>query len=55
MKLADLKLRRKYSDEFVLRFNRRRTRHAASRSLLGIAAARQPLSYNMLIPPGAAG
>ena len=36
-------LRRKhlqsYLDEFVFRFNRRRTRHAAFRSLLGIAAA----------------
>ena len=35
-------LRRKYLqsylDEFVFRFNRRRTRHAAFRSLLGIAA-----------------
>jgi hypothetical protein len=26
-----------YLDEFVFRFNRRRTRHAAFRSLLGIA------------------
>jgi hypothetical protein len=36
-------LRRKhlqsYLDEFVFRFNRRRTRHASFRSLLGIAAA----------------
>ena len=29
-----------YLDEFVFRFNRRRTLHAAFRSLLGIAAAR---------------
>ena len=40
-------LRRKhlqsYLDEFVFRFNRRRTRHAAFRSLLGIAAALQPV------------
>jgi ISXO2 transposase-like protein len=50
-------LRRKhlqsYLDEFVFRFNRRRTRHAAFRSLLGIAAAHQPLSYKMLISPEA--
>ena len=38
-----------YFDEFVFRFNRRRTRHAAFRSLLGIAAAHQPLPYKMLI------
>ena len=51
-------LRRKhlqsYLDEFVFRFNRRRTRHAAFRSLLGIAAGHPPLSYNMLISPEAA-
>jgi hypothetical protein len=50
-------LRRKhlqsYLDEFVFRFNRRRTRHAAFRSLLGIAAAHPPLSYNRLISPEA--
>src|SRR5467141_1051241 len=50
-------LRRKhlqsYLDEFVFRFKRRRTRHAAFRSLLGIAAAHQPLSYKMLISPEA--
>ena len=50
-------LRRKhlqsYLDEFVFRFNRRRTRHAAFRSLLGIAARHPPLSYNMLISPEA--
>ncbi len=44
-------LRRKhlqtYLDEFVFRFNRRRARHAAFRSLLGIAAAHSPLSYKM--------
>ena len=48
-------LRRKhlqsYLDEFVFRFNRRRTRPAAFRSLLGIAAGHAPLSYNMLISP----
>jgi ISXO2-like transposase domain/Transposase zinc-ribbon domain len=42
-----------YLDEFVFRFNRRRTRHAAFQSLLGIAAARGPLTYNMLIAPEA--
>lgn len=50
-------LRRKhlqsYLDEFVFRFNRRRTRHAAFRSLLGIAAAHQPLPYKILISPEA--
>jgi hypothetical protein len=40
-------------DEFVFRFNRRRTRHAAFRSLLGMADARGPLTYNMLIAPEA--
>jgi hypothetical protein len=48
-------LRRKhlqsYLDEFVFRFNRRRTRHAAFRSLLGIAADHQPTPYTMLISP----
>src|SRR5205085_6583965 len=48
-------LRRKhlqtYLDEFVFRFNRRRARHAAFRSLLCIAAVHSPLSYNMLILP----
>jgi len=38
---------RSYLDKFVFRFNRRRTRHAAFRSLLGIAAAHQPLTYNI--------
>ena len=40
-----------YLDEFVFRFNRRRTRHAAFRSLLGIAAGHAPLTYKMLISP----
>ena len=48
-------LRRKhlqsYLDEFAFRFNRRRTRHAAFRSLLGIAVAVEPVTYNMLIEP----
>ena len=38
-----------YLDEFVFRFNRRHTRHAAFRSLLGIAAGHEPLTYQMLI------
>ena len=42
-----------YLDEFVFRFNRRRTRHAAFRSLLGIAAGHTPLTYQMLISPEA--
>jgi transposase-like protein len=42
-----------YLDEFVFRFNRRRTRHAAFRSLLGIAAGHAPLTYKMLISPEA--
>jgi len=42
-----------YLDEFVFRFNRRRTRHAAFRSLLGIAADHPPLTYQMLISPEA--
>jgi hypothetical protein len=50
-------LRRKYLqsylDEFVFRFNRRRTRHAAFRSLLGIAGGHAPISYKMLITPEA--
>jgi hypothetical protein len=50
-------LRRKhlqsYLDEFAFRFNRRHTRHAAFHSLLGIAAAKMPTTYNMLIKPEA--
>src|SRR5271165_2527378 len=44
-----------YLDEFVFRFNRRRTRPAAFRSLLAIALVRKPLTYNMLIMPEAQG
>lgn len=40
-----------YLDEFVFRFNRRRTRHAAFRSLLGIGARTKPVTYKMLIMP----
>ncbi len=52
-------LRRKhlqsYLDEFTFRFNRRRTRHAAFRSLLRIASRRQPVTYKMLITAEATG
>ena len=52
-------LRRKhlqsYLDEFVFRFNRRRTPHAAFRTLLGIGLAIPPVTYNMLIEPDARG
>ena len=44
-----------YLDEFVFRFNRRRTPHAAFRTLLGIAVAIEPATYNMLIAPEAKG
>ena len=44
-----------YLDEFVFRFNRRRTRHAAFRTLLGIGASITPATYNMLIKPDAQG
>ena len=36
---------------FVFRFNRRRTRHAAFRSILGIGVAIKPATYKMLIAP----
>jgi transposase-like protein len=36
-------------DEFVFRFNRRRTPHAAFRTLLGIGVAIKPATYKMLI------
>jgi hypothetical protein len=52
-------LRRKhlqsYLDEFVFRFNRRRTRHVAFRSLLVIATSSTPITYNMLIAPDTRG
>jgi transposase-like protein len=48
-------LRRKhlqsYLDEFVFRFNRRATPHAAFQTLLGIGIAIKPATYNMLISP----
>jgi len=37
----------------VFRFNRRRIRHAAFRSLLGIAAGHASFNYKMLISPEA--
>ncbi len=43
-----------YLDEFVFRFNRRRTRHAAFRSLLGLATQAKPMTYKMLTAPEAA-
>ena len=50
-------LRRKhlqaYLDEFVFRFNRRKTRHAAFRSLFRLATNAEPLTYSMLIEPEA--
>ena len=50
-------LRRKhlqaYLDEFVFRFNRRKTRHAAFRSLFSLAVQAKPITYNMLIKPEA--
>ena len=38
-----------YLDEFVFRFNRRRTRHAAFDTLLGIGARIAPAPYHVLI------
>lgn len=43
-----------YLDEFVFRFNRRRTRHAAFRSLLAIGLVSKPVTYKMLVQPDAA-
>ena len=40
-----------YLDEFVFRFNRRKTRHAAFRSLLAIGLAAKAITYKMLITP----
>jgi len=42
-----------YLDEFVFRFNPRRSRHAALQSLLGIASMAQPVTYKMLLAPEA--
>jgi hypothetical protein len=35
-------------DEFTFRFNRRKSRHAAFATLLGIATAIKPATYKML-------
>jgi hypothetical protein len=43
----------RYLAEFEYRFNRRKTRHAAFRSVLGIVVARNPTTYKMLIAPEA--
>lgn len=52
-------LRRKhvqaYLDEFVFRFNRRRTRHAAFQTLLRIGVAITPTTNKMLITPETTG
>ena len=42
-------------DEFVFRFNRRRTRHAAFRALLGIGVPIKSATYKMLIQPDVGG
>ena len=42
-------------DEFVFRFNRCTTPHAAFGTLLGIAVAIQPVTYKMLIAADAQG
>jgi ISXO2-like transposase domain len=42
-----------YVDEFVFRFNHRRVRDAAFRSLLGVAAAHFPVPYAQLVSRGA--
>lgn len=44
-----------YLNEYVFRFNRRRSRHAAFRSLLGIGSRTKPVTYKMLIGPEPAG
>ena len=52
-------LRRKhlqaYLDEYVFRFNRRKSPHAAFDTLLGLAAGHDPASYNMLRAVGLTG
>ena len=42
-----------YLDEFVFRFNRRRTRHAAFTTLLGISTRTTPAPYRVLISKAA--
>ena len=38
-----------YLDEFVFRFNRRRSPHAAFDRLLGLSLALEPATYQMLV------
>ena len=38
-----------YLDEFVFRFNRRRTPHAAFGRLLGLSLTLEPATYKMLV------
>jgi hypothetical protein len=42
-----------YLDEFAFRFNRRRNRDAAFLSLLGLAAAHPPMTYDVFVSTGA--
>ena len=44
-----------YIDEFVFRFNRRRTPMAAFQTLLGLATQHAPTSYKMLYAAEATG
>jgi transposase-like protein len=44
-----------YLNEFTFRFNRRKSRHAAFASLIGIAIAIKPPTYKMLIVLGSTG
>ena len=44
-----------YLDELASRFNRRRTRHAAFRSLVGSGTRTKPVTYNMLTSPKVGG
>jgi hypothetical protein len=41
-----------YLDEFTFRFNRRKSRHAAFATLLGIATAIKPATYKMFSTTG---
>ncbi len=44
-----------YLDEFAFRFNRRKSRHAAFATLIGIAIAIKPATYKMLVASGSTG
>ena len=52
---VDPKYLQSYLDEFVFRFNRRRSRQAAFRRLLALSLIISPATYNMLITPEAKG